>query len=581
MTTADISAQGTRAQPGLWAGIKNRQLQHYPGTAPRVAQLLLVVVITIALYYQLYVGGSVSTLLLPDLGMSFKFFVWTLAFGNLFGAFASLAAGLADRVGRTQLVVGGLLITGILTAFVIPEMTSKWPFAIASWAVAVVEGVVLVATPALVRDFSPQVGRASAMGFWTMGPVLGSLVVSVVATNTIHPSTTWPTLYRICGIVGLVIFVVAFLFLRELSPGLRDQLMVSERDRILVEARAKGIDIEESLRRPFRQLLRFDIVVSALAVSILLLVYYTAVGFGTILYQTIFGFSLRDANGLANWNWIADAIALVVVGFLSDRLRVRKPFMLVGGLGSAVLLVVFLLQIGHHPGYYALAAIISVLTIFLAFAYCPWMASFTETVEHRNPALAATGLAIWAWIQRLVVFGSFMLLPVVVSSMNPLVSYGGQVSTLSTQYQSELATAAAIQPQTLAALSANPTDTAAQVAAVGQISIAEHVSPAAATQKLVALSKVPPSALAFLKAHGADVQKAAANSPGEWRNWYWVCFGGAIFFLLCIPLLRGRWHPKAAQRDIDAHERQVQQEIARLHLADPAASTSATSPRGA
>lgn len=152
--------------------------------------------------------------------------------------------------------------------------------------------------------------------------------------------------------------------------------------------------------------------------------------------------------------------------------------------------------------------------------------------------------------------------------MNPLVTYGGQVSALSAQYQPELATAAAIAPQTLATLSANPTDTTAQAAAVGQISSTEHISPAAATQKLVALGKVPPSALSYLKTHGVDVQKAAAHSPGEWRNWYWVCFGGALFFLLCIPLLRGRWSPRAARRDLAAHERNLQQEIEQLNLAD-------------
>ena len=567
MTSADLSVGRNQARSGLWAGVRNRQLEHYPETGPRVAQLLLVVVITVALYYQLYVGGSVSTLLLSKLDVSFTFYVYILAFGNLFGAFASLAAGLADRIGRTQLVVGGLLITGVLTAFVIPATSSKWPFTIASWAVAVVEGVVLVATPALVRDFSPQVGRATAMGFWTMGPVLGSLVVSVVGSNTIHADSAWQTQFRICGVVGLVVFVLAFLFLRELSPGLRQQLMVTERDRALIEARARGIDVEASLRRPFRQLLKPDIVVSALAVSILLLVYYTAVGFGTIIYTTIFAFSLKDANGLANWNWIADAVALVAVGLLSDRLRVRKPFMLVGGVGTAILLVVFLHQFGHQSGYYTLATIISILTVFLAFAYCPWMASFTETVEARNPALAATGLAIWAWIQRLVVFASFLILPVVVGSMTPLVTYGGQVSALSSQYSAELATAAVIEPDTLAALSTGK-DPAAQVAAVAQISAAEHVSPAEATQKLVALGKVPPSALAFLNEHGADVQKAAADSPRDWKNWYWICFGGAVFFILCIPLLRGRWSPKAARLDAEAHERRVQEELAQLQLTD-------------
>ncbi len=570
MTTAPVSAQRPPARAGLLTGMRHRQIDYYPRVGPRAAQLLLVVAITVALYYQLYVGGSVSTLLLANLHMSFRFYVYILAFGNLFGAFASLGAGLADRVGRAQLVVGGLLITGLMTAFVIPETTTKWPFTIASWVVAVVEGMVLVATPALVRDFSPQVGRATAMGFWTMGPVLGSLVVSLVATNTLHADSTWPTQFRICGVVGLVVFVVALLFLRELSPGIRDQLMVTERDRVLVEARARGIDVEESLRRPFRQLAKPDIVISAVAVSVLLLVYYTAVGFGTIIYTTIFDFNLKDANGLANWNWIADAIALVVVGVLSDRLRVRKPFMVVGGIGTAVFLVVFLLQFGHHPGYYTLAAIISVLTIFLAFAYCPWMASFTETVEARNPALAATGLAIWAWIQRLVVFASFLVLPVVVSSMTPLVTYGGQVSALSAQYQSELATASVIRPDTLAALSANPANTAAQAAAVAQISVGQHVPPTQAVQNLVALSKVPPAALTYLTTHGPAVQKAAVDSPGQWKNWYWICFGAAVFFLGCIPLLKGRWRPRAARSDTEAHERHVEQEMARLQLTDAA-----------
>ena len=63
----------------------------------------------------------------------------------------------------------------------------------------------LVATPALIRDFSPQLGRASAMGGWTLGPVLGSLVVSVIVTNT--SSHTWQWQYGLAGIVGLVVFV--------------------------------------------------------------------------------------------------------------------------------------------------------------------------------------------------------------------------------------------------------------------------------------------------------------------------------------------------------------------------------------
>ena len=48
------------------------------------------------------------------------------------------------------------------------------------------------------------------------------------------------------------------------------------------------------------------------------------------------------------------------------------------------------------------------------------------------------------------------------------------------------------------------------------------------------------------------------------KTWYWVCFGGIIFFLLTIPLLRGRWKPADARRDEAEHEAIVTAELAKL-----------------
>src|SRR6266568_123662 len=287
-----------RSGGGSW--LWRRQLDTYPSTGPRVLYLAITVLATVTLYYELYVGGSVATLLLTNLHMSFTFYVVILAFGNLVGAFGSLFAGLADPWGRANLVVGGLLLTGLITAFIIPAATGKWAFGIEFFALGLIEGVCLVATPALIRDFSPQVGRATAMGFWTTGPVLGSLIVSVVGTATIptviNDTRFWTHEYRICGIAGLVVFVIALVGLKELSPALRDQLMVTLRDRALIEAKAKGLteaEIEAALRHPFRQLLKPDIIISSIAVSIMLLIYYTAVGFAVIYLTTVFGFSVK------------------------------------------------------------------------------------------------------------------------------------------------------------------------------------------------------------------------------------------------------------------------------------------------
>jgi MFS family permease len=517
----------------------------------------ITVLATVMLYWELYVAGSVSTLFLEKLHMTFTFYVYAIAFGSLIGAFGSLFAGITDRLGRTNIVVIGLFITALFTGVLIPASTNKWEFIIFGWVVGFVEGICLVATPALIRDFSPQVGRATAMGFWTAGPVLGSLIVAVVGTNTIgdHPSPSfWTHEYHIAGAVGLIVAIIALFGLKELSPGLRDQLMVTMHDRALIEARAKGIDIEASLRNPFGQLVKADVLISALGVSIFLLIYYTAVGFGLIYFTTVFGFSVKDGNGLGNWNWGFNVIAVILFGLLSDKLRVRKPFMVVGGIVAAVMTIFYLEQAGQHPSYYHLAILVALLSFFLGVAYVPWMASFTETVEHRNPALTATGLAIWGWIIRIVVFVSYLFIPVVIHSMNPLITYGNQVQALVAKYP-----AATLPPATLATLQKDPTNAAALAQAHA------HLGPNY-IKDLLSLAAAPAADKAFLAAHGPAVASAAKEAPQQWKNWYWICFGGMIFFLLTVPLMRGEWSPKKAKRLEEEHEAMVQAEMAKLGI---------------
>ncbi len=561
-----------RAHGRLGRALWFRELEHYPNTGPRLLYLAIVVVTTIILYYQLYVAGSVAPQILAHYGMSFRFYVDITVVGNAIGAFTSILAGLADRWGRANMVAYGLVITGLLVLIGIPHAPNEWVFAIIISAVGFVEGIILVATPALVRDFSPQLGRASAMGFWTLGPVVGSLVVAEVASHTLAHLTAWQDQFIICGIVGLVVAAVALVGLRELSPGLRDQLMVSIRDRVLIEARAKGIDVRESLRHPWRQMLKVDIVLSALAISLFLIIYYTAVGFNVIYFETIFGFSASQANGLGNWLWAFDAGALIVVGVVADRLRVRKPFMVAGGIGAVVMTIIYLSRATDpHTGYYTIALIFSLMAVCLAVAYGPWMASFTETVERRNPALTATGLAVWGWILRIVVAGSIFVLPYMVSSVTPLVTYGPQVQAISARYAPQIATAQAIDPTTLAALTANPNNLAAAGKAIGEIAAAQHVAAAEATKRLIALGQVPKADFAYLQAHGAAVQQAAKASPSQWQHWYWLCVGAEIVFLPLVLVMAGRWRPKRAKEDAERHEQLVRAELAKLAGTQPEA----------
>jgi len=336
MTTTAETAP-VPARRGLANALGRRQLSHYPDTLPRIGYLSIVVLTTIMLYYLYYVEGAVTPLMLPSLHMSFAFFLYVLVVSNAIGAFSAFIGGLSDKIGRANLTIYGTLVVALVQLFAIPHITDRWGFAAAYCVIGFVEGVILVSTPALMRDFSPQLGRGVAMGFWALGPTMGALAASLVATHTLTHLRPWQDQFIISGLVCMGVVIISFLFLRELSPQLRDQLMVSERERALVEARAMGIDVEAAIRHPLRSMMKIDLISSSLAISIFLLFYYASVSVLTIYWVVTFNRTTPDANGINVWGSAFLSGALVIAGLLSDKARVRKPFMLAGAIGAIVM----------------------------------------------------------------------------------------------------------------------------------------------------------------------------------------------------------------------------------------------------
>lgn len=565
MTISPPAAQDPGTERGrgalLRGPIGSRRLDSYPERGVRYWYLGIVVLVTIVLYYQLYIQYAVSTAVIAEYHMTFLYFVYISVAANAVGAFASLAAGLADRWSRSNIVVYGLLLVGVLTTFALPNAPGKVSYLLVYCAVALVEGMILVATPALIRDFSPQLGRASAMGYWTMGPIIGSLVVTAVSSRTYGGGTTWHDEIRFAGISGLVVFVVALFGLRELAPALRDQIMVSLRDRALVEARAKGIDTEGALTGQWRQMLRLDVIGSAVAISFFLLLYYAAVGNFVVYFATNFGYSAQRANALLNWYWGANAISLVLAGLLSDRLRVRKPFMLLGALGSIGFTLAFTLHATQQgTGYYTFAFIVAGIGVTSGIAYSPWMASFTETVERHNPAATATGLAIWGWIVRLTVAASAAFVPLVVNSVTPLIEHGTEVQQASAQAAPALAVTRA-HPKIFAELADYAPDKVPPA-------LLARAQKEVGADGLRTVQKAAPQ-LKILREHGAEVQEASADNPGQWQTWWWVCLGGQVLFLPFVFVMTGRWRPRDAKDDLRAHEEAVARQVAEMERSSP------------
>ncbi|MEV6772464.1 MFS transporter [Nocardia sp. NPDC051030] len=645
-STSTAPAAPAFPPPTLVTGLWQRKLPHYPETPARSWYLFLVVVTSVALYYQLFVAGAVGNELIAYYHLTFRYFVGIFIIGAAFGAAASVVAGLLDRWGRANIVAYGTVICSALTLLAVPACTTKEAYVVVYCVIGIVEGAVLVATPALVRDFSPQLGRASAMGFWTLGPVLGALVTTEISTHTLDAHPDWQFHYRLCGAICLAISMLGVIGLRELSPALRDQIMVSLRDKALVEARARGLDVSTLERDQWKQMMKPNIVGSALGISIFLAFFYTIVSFLPVYMATNFGFTAAQSNALGNWYWIANACALVLTGIVSDYLKVRKPFMVFGTIISIIGLLVFL-GYTDKPGtdYYTFAIVLSFTAVGGGIAYSTWMASFTETVENRNPAATAVGLAVWGGTLRTVVTVVLFGLLIVVTAAGTLVNYGPRLQEISAKYHTEIATIQKVGAETMAALGANPNDTGAQVTAlqkltgasaadiqttialnakypdelatlqaidtpvlikvmtnpndqaslgqaVGQIAQKFGITPDAATARLAAASKVPTNELTvasatgpqltaasaqlkavsnipigdreYLAAHGTEVQQAQADSPKQWKTWWWICLAAQVAFLPFIFLMSGHWSPKKAAEEAAEHDEAVDRELAEL-----------------
>jgi MFS family permease len=581
-----VSGPGRIARVWTW-----RQLRSYPNTIPRLGYLGVVVLTTVVLYYLYYVEGAVTPLLLPYYHMSFAYFLYLLVVSNAIGAFSAFIGGLSDKIGRANLTIYGTLIVGLVQLFAIPHIHSEFGFAAAYCVIGFVEGVILVSTPALMRDFSPQMGRGAAMGFWALGPTMGSLAASLVATHTLTHLHPFQDQFIISGLVCIGVVVISLFFLRELSPGLRDQIMVSENERALVEARAKGIDEEAATAHPIRSMMRLDLISSSVAISLLLLFYFASVSVLTLYWVVVFGRSASNANGINVW-----------------YAAVLSPFMLVGAAACILMTVFLILQVGHpHTGYYSNVLVISLLALAIGCAYAPWMANYTEQVESHNPALAATGLAVWGWILRIVVAVSFLVLPRVITTSTTLVDNQGAASTLQTiqaavpyapsatacaQKNAPTSIVAGLRatnepgPQTLATIitSCDRTHNLLQaVNTAGGLSNPQVQGLLAYNPLAVAIQNGRPVSDSEISAkvgsHSqnlADLLRAEKQlvpaqkaSPNQWKRWWLICLAGQVVFGLLVLTMRGRWSPKAARQDFEDHERLVEVELAKLRMEAP------------
>jgi len=416
-TATPTTAPGQTMGSGI-GRLWHRDLGRYPTGGYRIFLLAIVVLANIIFTWTVYAGNAATTVIFPHWGMTLNYYSDLLVIAGVCGGLAAYVTSFGDKWGRANMVVIGLAINAVFALWAVPDAPSKTWYSVFTCLLYLADGAIFVGTPALVRDFSPQLQRGLAMGFWTLGPVAGFFVLSVVANSYLPKVVTfanWQQLYRFSGYAAIVMFVVCLFLLRELSPGLRSQRMAALHEHVLVEARARGLDLDDLRKNRWRQMLHVNTILSPIAINLFLVIYLTAIAYFVFYLPEFLGFSLNSFNGLQEIYWGVDIVGLLVFGWISDRLMVRKPFMVIGA-AALIVAIVLLMNAKHGVSFTTMALILSLLSASLACGYGPWFASFTETLEHHNPALIATGSSLYGFATRLVGVPFGIIIPHIVGS---------------------------------------------------------------------------------------------------------------------------------------------------------------------
>jgi sugar phosphate permease len=356
------------------------------------------------LYSHIFVAVSVLPLLQREFGFTLQQFGLFFILVFLVGAVSALFGSLSDRLGRANLAVYGSIVSALLTLSVAVTGTT-WSFFIAGWLLTFVEGMLQVALLALVRDFSPRMSRAFALGFFSIGPWGGQILAATVASLTLPIYGTWQSQYVISSAISLLVAIVAFFGLRELAPGLRSQVLVTANDAARLEEHAADFDVAEATRRPWRQMLRMSILIGALGYGVYNVPRYTFNVFLPTYLNSVLALPLERANGIASFFGVAFIAGSLAVGFSSDRLQARKPFMLIGTCALALTLLFFIGLTSDSALGVIIVTLIGV-SFFQAMGNVSWLAAYTETAEAINPALIGTALAIQGALLRLSSIGT-------------------------------------------------------------------------------------------------------------------------------------------------------------------------------
>lgn len=369
----------------------------YPSRWSRLGQLGLVIFAATIICFERLKFSAVLGSIMAYFHMTKADFANLTTMASALHVVAALVVGpLMDRFGRKPVIVWTVFGWGIASIWMATTTTMTWFFV--AWIVStVVLGVANTGALALIRDYSPQMGRATAYGFFTIYSGVGPYVALWFVALLHSYLPTWQGIFYGGAGIAFVAGLVLLPSLRDLSPQVRHQVVVSAAQKTDVDERAREMTTEESMATMGRMvsILRSWRVWSLVMVIQLWAFTYMIISmYGPLFFQEAFGMSEAAAARNISWFWITWTIFVVVAGWLSDWLETRKAVNLFGCWAAAAVMMVIAVLPGRGVDTTTLLAIWLTLGVVAGFVYPPYVALYSENIEEISPFAMATAFAL-------------------------------------------------------------------------------------------------------------------------------------------------------------------------------------------
>ncbi|NRQ39601.1 MFS transporter [Nonomuraea sp. NN258] len=386
-----------------------RELNVYPVGRRRIWLLSIAVLASLVANFETTLS-TILPLLIVDLDMTYEVYGVIAAASVLVGGLSAGFGGiLSDRWGRVAILVPTLTVTAGCN-FLLATVDSVSGLFAVRCLMLFIEGAGITITASLVRDFSPRVGRAQAFAFWTWGPVGATFLASFLAWQTLPLfDNAWQSQAILMGIVSLTLCAIIIWQIAEPSAALRAQVLDAERA-VTAEEKIDPGRLRELFRHP-------HLWAHVLGNTGWQVLYWTFTIYGTAILTGPFKMDTAAANGVVTLGVVLNALAVIAVGRVSDRLRLRKPFTAAGTVLTVVTLAYYISLIGGGASATHVTIVYALLFLFMGVAYVPWMANFSENAEDVDARLQGAALGIWGMVVRVMIV---VLLPVA-----PLVAGAG------------------------------------------------------------------------------------------------------------------------------------------------------------